>query len=229
MQAYLDTIDCERPSYNEIAHNKLDPKYNPNFGNTKEFIANMSASRKKNATIVSIGFWALDFVSYSDWRQSTHAGKTFPEFVSMACIEHNVVYRYRPIMFKECLASAHIRTALAEALGEACKPQLFETGKKKAGKKQKSASRRFFYPDKLACEPPSKVTIDVVQLKQTRERVLKFESLNTEAAALLRKIENFKGSSAAPNSKEIDKGVSKAITRLRDVRYLSRLFPFTLP
>ena len=71
--------------------------------------------------------------------------------------------------------------------------------------------------------------IDIVNLKQTQERVLRFETLNTEAVGLLRKIENFRGSSATPGSKEIDKGVSKAVTGLCDVHCLSCHFPFTLP
>jgi len=49
------------------------------------------------------------------------------------------------------------------------------------------------------------------------------ESLAAETIALLKKIENFRGSTAAPGSNKIDKGVAEAITYLCKVRCLSNL------
>jgi len=205
MQDYLEKeqIDCNRPLYNDVVKKKVDTRFNKAFSDAPDIVTKMKESRKKNSNIVTMGLWPLDVVSYHDWRSSTHTNKIFPEYVTMARIEIQLVGEYRASMFKECQASAYIRMGLASALAEACK-----------------ATARFIYIDKVPCKGPSvseAPKVNVVDLKKSRERVARSEIMVAEAVSLLKKIENLKGSAAAPGSKMIDHGVADAVTKLRRV------------
>jgi hypothetical protein len=225
MQSYIEQIDCERPTYTEVVKKQVDRKFNNAYIDAPDLLKRMRDSRKKNADVVTIGLWPLDFVSYDDWRQTTHAKKKFPEYVTMARIEVTIVDGYRSKMLKKCPASAYIRINLASALADACKATAWQVQNADTGKMEKKTLRRFAYVDKIACKEPSTFPkVNVVDLKESRQRVANAESLATEAAALLKKVENFRGSSAIPGSKMIDKGVSDAITTLREVRCLDILF-----
>lgn len=229
MQDYLVHLDSDRPAYADVVHKRLDPKFN-NY-DTTELVARMKESRKRNSTIVTIGLWPLDFVSYHDWRHSTHASKIFAEYVTMARIEMAIVEDYRASMFKKCAASLFIRTGLASALAEACKPKAWEVTDPVSGKKETKTMRRFVYVDKVPSKGPplSKAPkVNVVDLKQYRDRELKAQKMAADTVALLKRIENFKGSAAAPNSKKIDPGVARAVTALQRVRCVYRDFLFTL-
>ena len=120
----------------------------------------MMASCKKNANVLSIGLWTLDFMLSNNWWKTTHAMKTFPKFVSLACIEKNLMDQYRSTMLEECPASAHIWMALAKALAEACKPKLWEAIKPKVGKQERLTFQCFVYAHKLTCKPPSDIYED---------------------------------------------------------------------
>lgn len=224
MQDYIEQLkDCERPSYADVANKKVDQKYASVFSDPTEFIDNMKAVRKKKTTVFTIGLWPLDFESFNDWRLTSHGPKIYPEYVKMAQIEIHIIAKYRSTMFKKCSSAAHIRTGLAKALAQVCKPTSFDGPLKKGGKTQKTPVRRFIYADKLACDAPTTndaPEVDVVDLKQNRDRLRKSEGMAAEAISLLKKIEYFKGAAAVPGSSKMDTSVSKAVTRLRKVRRL---------
>jgi len=223
MQHYMAQIDSQRPLYADIVKKAVDKKFKKAFNEPAEFVTKMKESRRKNSSVFTLGLWPLDVVSYNDWRESSHSGKSYPEYVAMARIERDIVAEYRPLLFKKCTAAAFIRMGLASALNEACKVKAWDLPNEQTGKTQKKTIRRFYYADRITCnglslsEAPK---VNVVDLKQSREREAKSKKLAAEAVAILKKIENFKGSAAAPGSNRIDEGVSDAITRLHEVRSL---------
>jgi len=226
MQAYMEQVECECPVYGDITSGKVDEKFNRAFDDSMDLITWMKDYCKKNSTIVMIGLWPLDFVSYNDWRQSTHVRKLFPEYVMMARIEMHIVGEYHVDMFQECPAAAYIWLGLASTLREACKAKAWDLLNAKTGKMEKKMVGPFVYVDHIRCNgaaasgPPK---VNVVDLKQNQKRVEREESLAAETIALLKKIENFRGSMAAPGSNKIDKGVAEAVTYLHKVHCLSNL------
>jgi hypothetical protein len=226
MQDYLEDINCKRPLYADLAHKEVDERFHA-FSDAADIVARMKDSRKKNSTILTMGLWPLDFVSINDWRQSTHGPRVFAEYVAMARIEICLVEEYRASMFQDCKPAAYIRSGLASALAAACKSMPWEVENPLTGKLEKRSIRRFKYVDKIPCDVPSLSTapeVDVVDLKQTRERLARTDALAADAVGLLKKLENFKGSAAAPNSKLLDLDVSIAITSLKRVRRLLSIF-----
>jgi len=79
MQAYMEQVECEHPVYGDITSGKVNEKFDRAFDDSMDLVMWMKDYHKKNSTIVMIGLWPLDFVSYNDWQQSTHAGKLFPK------------------------------------------------------------------------------------------------------------------------------------------------------
>ena len=216
--------------YNDVVHKKVDEKFTKCFIDSPDIVANMKNSKKAKATVITCGLWPLDVISHSDWRQSTHAGKTYAEWVSMARMEIQLVQTYRATLLRQCPAALFIRIGLAKALEEACNITPWEVKDETTGTTVKKHVRRFVYADKVPSEGTTisqAPKVNVVELKESREREARSQSLAKEAGALLKKIEHFKGSSAAPGSRKIDEGVSQAIRRLRAVSSLF-LLPSTI-
>jgi len=139
MQDYMEQIDCDHPLYANVVHKKVNEKFNKPFSNATNLIARMKDSCKKNSTIVMIGPWPLDSMLSNNWWHSTHPVKNFPEYVTMAGIEMDLVEDYHALMFKECPTSVYIQKGLASALTEACKAKAWEVPNTHTGKMEKKS------------------------------------------------------------------------------------------
>jgi len=221
MQAWLNRVDSERPLYSEVVHKKVDDKLLKCYVDSPNIIEKMKESKKQKLTVVTFGLWPLDVVSYNDWRHSSHASKTYAEWITMARMEIFCLKEYQAWMLQECPGAVSICLGLAEALGEACNLTPWDVLDEKMGKTVKKHLARFVYVDKIPSNDKvlSEVgEVNVVKLKENWERVARAQALAKEGTGLLRKIQQFKGSLAAPGSRKLDRDMSQAIRDLRSVR-----------
>ena len=161
---------------------------------------------------------------HNDWRKLTHANKVCTEYIDMAHMEMQIIDKYCATMFTDCLALAYICSALASSLSKFYKVKPLEVMNEISSRCEMKMLHQFFYADKILCDSPTDrkaPTVNIVDLKQSQEWAVCAEAMAAEDAALLKKVESFRGCVAMPGSKKMDSSISKLITLLKKVLIFS--------